>query len=198
MFANMYAVLTTLYGDNPRISDWLGIGPTLTSFSGVAVASLTQAVVLGWAFFQLRDEAIDDLAEAVRTSGRERPKTTGPATMRPSRRRPDEPPDAGAPSGRADTAAARAAARAGDGVRRPARAGTWAPEAPLAPAGPTVLPAWDDARDATSLGPWAWFRARLGDRPARADRSATLTGERGGRIDKLDLWILAVLADRAC
>ena len=55
-FANMYVVLTTYYHDNPRISDWLGTGDLFASPWGVAIASITQAVVLGWAFFQLRDE----------------------------------------------------------------------------------------------------------------------------------------------
>ena len=69
----MYAVLTTLYGDNPQITDWLGIGDTLTSLSGVALASVTQAAVFGWAFFQLRDGALDDLEEVVRTAGHREP-----------------------------------------------------------------------------------------------------------------------------
>jgi len=49
------------------------------------------------------------------------------------------------------------------------------------------------ARDAGSLGPWAWFRARLNDTPVRADRSGLLERERGGRLDKLDLWVIVVL-----
>src|SRR5207244_4942477 len=61
MFANMYVVLTTWYPQNPRISDWLGIGPTLASFWGIAIASLTQPAVLGWAFLQLRPDAIEGL-----------------------------------------------------------------------------------------------------------------------------------------
>ena len=44
------------------------------------------------------------------------------------------------------------------------------------------------------MGPWAWFKARMGDRPLRADRSADLQGERGGRLDRLDVWMLVVLA----
>ena len=71
-FANMYVVLTTYYPDNPQISDWLGIGQTLASPWGVAIASLIQAAILGWAFFQLRDEATEGLAENVLQAGRDR------------------------------------------------------------------------------------------------------------------------------
>ena len=57
-----------------------------------------------------------------------------------------------------------------------------------------VAPRWASPDEAGALGPWAWFKARLGDRPVRADRSAELDGERGGRIDRLDVWMLVVLA----
>ena len=43
------------------------------------------------------------------------------------------------------------------------------------------------------LGLTGWFRHRLGERSIRADRSRSLTGERGGRLDRLDLWFLVVL-----
>ena len=43
------------------------------------------------------------------------------------------------------------------------------------------------------LGLTGWFRQRLGERSIRADRSRSLTGERGGRLDRLDLWFLVVL-----
>src|SRR4029079_12978909 len=59
----------------------------------------------------------------------------------------------------------------------------------------TVYPAWDgQGGDAVALGPWAWFRARLADTPLRGDRSRLLDRERGGRLDKLDLWFMALLA----
>ena len=38
-----------------------------------------------------------------------------------------------------------------------------------------------------------WFRGLLETRPIRPDRSATLAGERGGRLDRLDLWFMVVL-----
>src|SRR6185436_5099535 len=67
--------------------------------------------------------------------------------------------------------------------------------APPDAAAGAVYPVWDNqGGDAVALGPWAWFRARLADSPLRGDRSRLLEGERGGRLDKLDLWFIAVLA----
>ena len=56
------------------------------------------------------------------------------------------------------------------------------------------MPSWELDRDAGSLGPLGWLRARLGDSPVRADRTRLLEGERGGRLDRLDAWVLVVLA----
>ncbi len=58
----------------------------------------------------------------------------------------------------------------------------------------TLLPAWSATRDSAPLGPIAWLRARLADPPIRADRSRELNAERGGRLDRLDVWVLALLA----
>ncbi|HYK95242.1 MAG TPA: phospholipid carrier-dependent glycosyltransferase [Candidatus Dormibacteraeota bacterium] len=196
-FANMYVVLTTYYPNNPQISDWLGIGQELALPWGVAIASVIQAAILGWAFFQLRDEATEGLAEDVELAGRG---GVGRPLLRNWFRRPaiasaaadfhdfDEldaahdalPAASSAPAGWTNTsigpAPAPAAAEAG------------------AAGAVTLLPAWETTRDAGALGPWAWFRARLNDTPVRADRTRLLERERGGRLDKLDLWVLVVLA----
>src|SRR5207247_9790230 len=42
-FLNMYVVLTTIYRDNPHISDWLGIGGRSPSTPGVSPTALTAA-----------------------------------------------------------------------------------------------------------------------------------------------------------
>ena len=173
--ANMYVVLTTYYPGNPNISDWLGIGQSLSSYGGVAVAALTQAAILGWTFVQLRGEAAEGLAEDVAAAGR---------------------PPAG-PYRHSDTPAP--ALDLEDMPLLP-----WAPTPALpvvahatrsrALASAAVAPVWDSTRDAGGLSPWAWVRARLGDSPVRADRSRLLDDERGGRLDRLDAWVLAVLA----
>jgi predicted membrane-bound dolichyl-phosphate-mannose-protein mannosyltransferase len=200
MFANMYVVLTTWYSTNPNIHDWLGLGPTLASFWGIAIASLTQAAVLGWAFVQLRQEAIEGLAEDVARAAEPGQTSRLGRWFGPTAPEPDLDDDAG---GSAEGAA-------GDGaidepLAEPA-AGLlprWAafsrPAAAYGLAGAgagagTVVPVWDDPNEAIGIGPWAWFKARLADTPLRANRSRTLERERGGRLDRLDVWMLAILA----
>ncbi len=194
-FANMYVVLTTYYPANTNISDWLGIGQALSSYTGVAVAAAAQAAILAWTFFQLREEAVEDLAADVAMAGREYDEQARLARWlgRPA---PEPDPDA------IDRGEAPGAAGL---PPPPGRSLRWAPDL----AGPSrpgvvgggaaaaereVAPRWLEPDEAGPLGPWAWFRARLNDRPVRADRSSELRGERGGRLDRLDVWILAVLA----
>ena len=56
-----------------------------------------------------------------------------------------------------------------------------------------TMPTWSRRPSMGELGLVGWFRQRLGERSIRADRSRSLTGERGGRLDRLDLWFLVVL-----
>jgi Gpi18-like mannosyltransferase len=191
MLANLYVVLTTWYPTNPRISDWLGIGPTLASFWWIAAAGIIQAAVLAWTFFQLRQEAVEGLAEDVDLGGRggaALPGTLGPATDAGADEDLDLEPGLEEPTGGMVPRWASAFARPSPGAALGSGGATWP-----AVAG-TVSPAWSDPDDAVGFGPWAWFRARLADTPLRADRSRTLEGERGGRFDRLDVWVLAVLA----
>ena len=64
---------------------------------------------------------------------------------------------------------------------------------PARPAAGALLPTWTARPGFAELGLIGWFRARLGDAPIRPDRSALLAGERGGRLDRLDLWLVVVL-----
>ncbi|HUG28934.1 MAG TPA: phospholipid carrier-dependent glycosyltransferase [Candidatus Limnocylindria bacterium] len=195
-FANMYVVLTTYYHDNPQISDWLGIGPTLAAPWGVAVASITQALVLGWAFFQLREEAVEGIAEDVVFAGDGYRGSRLPAWLGRALPEPDtddeDPLDHPADVETDGRAAGQSAWLAGEMAADAVAPVAVAPVAALTPG--TVLPAWDQERDAGSLGPVGWLRARLGDSPVRADRSRILDVERGGRLGRLDVWVLAVLA----
>jgi len=77
-FANMYAIITSFGYGTPNIQDWLGIAPAILSFQGVAIAALAQVIVFVWAFLQLRDDRLDELAEGV--------------TPEPERWRPAQPP----------------------------------------------------------------------------------------------------------
>ena len=45
----------------------------------------------------------------------------------------------------------------------------------------------------TEIGPIGWLRARIAETPIRPDRSRLLHASGGGRLDRLDLWILVVL-----
>ena len=194
MLANMYVVLTTWY-ENPNIHDWLGIGPTLASFWGIAIASLTQAFVLGWAFLQLGEEAIAGLVDDVALAGRSAEPSRLAVWL--GRGGPD------ADVGDLDEGPAVGWPAEADGFRDEEGRGQ-TPGRGLVPgwagasgsrAGPgAVSPAWESSSGAIAMGPWAWFRARLADTPLRGDRSRLLEGERGGRLDKLDAWFLVVLA----
>ena len=76
-FANMYVVLTTLYPNNPSITDWLGIGPFLRSEVGVVAAALAHTLAFGWALLQLRSGARATLEDELAASA-ERPSDDDP------------------------------------------------------------------------------------------------------------------------
>src|SRR5436309_3206574 len=171
-FLNMYVVLTTIYRDNPHISDWLGIGGAIHSTAGVSLIALTAAAVAVWSFVQLRSRARRSLAADVVASAAaddagweaewadevEAPDLTG-----------DEAFDRGEPTG-------------------------WGrPRTALLPATAVAVPTWSDPPSLAELGPIECFRAKLAERPVRANRSRALHDEPPGRFDRLDLWILAVL-----
>ncbi|HEU0243239.1 MAG TPA: phospholipid carrier-dependent glycosyltransferase, partial [Candidatus Limnocylindrales bacterium] len=94
----------------------------------------------------------------------------------------------------------------------PATALAAAPTAPALAAAPTLataaraaparsagadperkVPAWYDRASWADVGPIGWLRARVNETPIRPDRSRLLHREGGGRLDRLDLWILVVL-----
>src|SRR5205085_5802745 len=96
-----------------------------------------------------------------------------------------EPIDEGLPL--ADVPTYAPAVRAGAGVF--GRPGVW-------PAGPEpgrARDSWAGAPGAADAGLWASFRRAVTARPIRADRTHALEGERGGRVDRLDLWVVIVL-----
>ncbi len=89
---------------------------------------------------------------------------------------------AGGPSTRGAGGVAPALATAGTATAAAADGG-WAP----------AMPTWSTRASLADIGLVGWIRTRLAERPARADRSRTLLGEGGGRLDRLDAWILVVL-----
>ena len=221
-FANLYVVLVNYYPNNPMISDWLGVGPVLASWTGVAVAAVTQTVVFGWTFLQLREEAVEDVSADIALAGRDateqsrlarwlgRPPPESdldaidhlpapgsaagiarPIPWTPMSQPPEARPLPRWANALAGSPATQEYGLVGVGAGAGAHVGTGAggtPDLDL-----DVVPRWAQP-DEAGPGPWAWFKARLGDRPVRADRSALLPGERGGRLDRLDIWMLAILA----
>ncbi|MFL5755573.1 MAG: phospholipid carrier-dependent glycosyltransferase [Chloroflexota bacterium] len=192
-FLNMYVVLTTIYPDNPQIADWLGIGPGIRSATGVTAIAITISVAFLWSLTQLRDSARQRLAVEIAAAAR-------------SRYDEDEAERVGGPAGRGPTGWSRfpgaeaglgtsMAAATGDEQRYGspdfASSGGLAADAVLTPG--SLVPAWLDRTSSVIAGPVGWLRERFDETPIRPDRSRLLTGERGGRLDRVDLWLLLVL-----
>jgi hypothetical protein len=197
-FANMYVVLTTLYPpEDPALNpvrDWLGIGPMIRSQVGVTLVAILHTGAFVWALLQVRasrrERLEDELAEA-------RLVDLGEA---PARWSLDDGPDAspwvGVPPGAGDPGPASApppGAGAGVGAGATLALTTAAPTADAPRTGTRTLPTWSERPSLAEAGLVGWIRTRLADRPVRADRSRTLVGEGGGRLDRLDVWLLAVL-----
>jgi hypothetical protein len=182
-FANMYVVLTTLYPDNPSISDWLGIGSFLRSEAGVVAAALAHTIAFVWALLQLRGGARATLEDEL-VASTEPPDPESAEAEPEVGSMPSPIPGAAVVSWSSASAAKPAAAPAG-----PDAAGIATPMAAAA----VALPAWSPRRSFSEAGITGWLRDRATDLPIRPDRSASLHGERGGRFDRLDVWILLVL-----
>ncbi|HYN70143.1 MAG TPA: phospholipid carrier-dependent glycosyltransferase [Candidatus Eisenbacteria bacterium] len=227
-FANLYAVLTILY-PGVRIRDWLGIGPTLVSYWGVAVIAIAHTAVFLWVLSELRPAALRRLGGEIRAESDE---AEGLGALEPAWRVAEprlpvaepalaaaapmlslsEPNMSGAePAAAADDAWLAAETTAEPDVAVPPPGVMMPPSTglewrdvvgrrpvhgarPLLEASPPVVrPVWNERPPAGELGPIEWLRSRLRDRPIRPDRTGALAGEGGGRLDRLDLWLLAVL-----
>ncbi len=175
VFLNMYAVLTNPFYENPGISDWLGIGPLIRSESSIAVIALINGAVFLWACAQLRAGARNGLAEDL----------AGEAACARAEDEPPEPVPAVTPGPPPSFPAVR------ETSVRPAVASPLVSAPAFASAVP--LPTWTPRPTYAELGVLGWFKARLNEAPIRPDRSVTLRSERGGRLDRLDLWLLVVL-----
>ena len=171
-FLNMYAVLTTIYPDNPSIDDWLGIGGGITSQVGVTMIAVMHTAVFLWALVQLRPAARRAL-DAELEAGRQ------PDAW-------DEPVDAGPVRQAVPGLAASDGVAGADAGRMVAGTATVGEQRRL-------LPAWFDRSSLSDVGPIPWLKARINETPIRPDRSAQLAREGGGRFDRLDVWLLIVL-----
>jgi len=197
-FLNMYVVLTTIYPDNPSVSDWLGIGPTVRSYAGVAFVAALHTAAFAWGMVQLRPGARSTLALELADGGQEPDARTAPtpavpaaspasATATPT---PTAPTPTAAPTSAATPASPASAIAAPTSAARVTAAAV--PRQPTVPRGRRV-PAWYDRSRWGALGPIGWLRSRMRETPIRPDRSRELAREGGGRLDRLDIWILVVL-----
>jgi C-terminal four TMM region of protein-O-mannosyltransferase/Dolichyl-phosphate-mannose-protein mannosyltransferase len=189
-FANMYVVLTTLYPPKEpelnAVRDWLAIGPFLRSQAAVTIMAIMHTAAFGWALLQLRAGARERLTDELAEARLE-------AAVPERRRRP-----MGAAGATATAVSVSAPLPAAAAVPAAAAAAVVsAASSDLAPAESSDetadLPTWSARASLAESGLFAWIRSRLLERPLRADRSRTLIGERGGRLDRLDVWILVVL-----
>ena len=172
-FLNMYVVLTTLYPNNYGIRDWLHIGGTIRGTTWVTILSLATLAAALWIFAQIRPGAVARVQRNVEDSTEDDWAEVDDTDDRdwPARER------------------LRPAARSAGAASTVGAAATPA----FAVAAEADMPTWSEPPSFVELGPWAWFRAKLAERPVRADRSRALEREPAGRLDKLDLWILVVL-----
>ena len=219
MLLNMYVVLTTLYPDNTNVPDWFGIGPMLREAPAITVIALAQLAVFLWTVGQLRGSARERLAMDVEGASLDEPDVDdvedapfpaelvldGPGRAPAGSARSASADDPGADAagdlaGAArrvpwaaprSPAAASAAADAPGSRRTPSAPGLSALDRRIA-RGARLLPAWE-ARGYDDRSWWARLRDRMAETPTRPDRSRLLVREPRGRLDRLDLWILAVL-----
>ena len=167
-FLNLYVVLTTLFDHSEvGVVDWLGIGEAIRSQAGVTVIAMIHLVGFAWAFVQLRADNRDRLADEIAEAG---VRDAWPARAAVG---------AGtAASGTAALAHATGLEPPDATDRRPEADGGW-----RTPVGDALA----------SIGLVDWIRTRLAARSVRADRTALLATEGGGRLDRLDVWLLIVL-----
>ncbi len=81
---------------------------------------------------------------------------------------------------------------AADAGRTGRRAGRDA-AAVAAGAAAATMPRWTARGTFDEIGIVAWFKTRYNDPGIRPDRTASIRHEGGGRLDRLDLWIVVVL-----
>jgi hypothetical protein len=186
VFLNMYWALTLPFYANPGISDWLGIESAIGSEAGIAVLALLNGAVFVWSVSQLRVRARDRLAGEMAAAGPiDEP---GPSAWVPVGAGLSEGAAAGGGAGLGAAASELPASRLA--VAGPPPTGV---AAPAVAAAAVTLPTWTSRPTFEQLGLVGWFRERLNEPPIRPDRSATIRNEGGGRLDRLDLWLVVVL-----
>ncbi|HEY3333627.1 MAG TPA: phospholipid carrier-dependent glycosyltransferase [Candidatus Limnocylindrales bacterium] len=192
-FLNMYVVLVDLYGYmNPSVSDWLGIGPAIRSFGGVTFVAILHTAVLVFGLLQLRGSARRTLALELGDGRMEAGARPEPAPV-PVPRALDGVAAMATPARPDAEFAPIPAVPAVPAAAAGARADPTPANGPSMPDPDRRVPAWYERASWAEAGPLGWLRARVNETPIRPDRSRLLHREGGGRLDRLDLWILVVL-----
>jgi hypothetical protein len=155
----------------------------------VATASIAQLVVFVWAFAQLRDDRLEELAEEI--AGDDADSVWTPSSGSIGNRLVPGPTPSLAVAA-AGPGPAAVIAGSGTAMASPSPYAYRPSATPPAPED-ALVPVWDEPMGAAD-GILGWFRERFAARPIRPDRTAALAGEGGGRLDRLDLWVIAVLA----
>jgi Gpi18-like mannosyltransferase len=191
-FLNMYVVLTTVFASyqSPGIVDWLGIGPMVRSTPWVVTIALVNSATAIWVFVQLRQSAFEALRREL-SRGLAGWAGAPVSAVIASRRRDEgvEPVDDGADLVPGSPVSAASSGGSTGGVAPVA----WAPAAAAAASDAVTMPTWTEPASAVDVGVIEWLRQKIMARPIRPDRTKGLEREPGGRLDKLDLWILVVL-----
>ena len=167
-FANLYAILLTPYFKNPGIKDWLGIGDAIRSPTGVTVIVIVHVAVFAWILTELRRGAVSRLGREAIVDARWELADTYDDEFGPLAGN-DIDAEVDPTLTSVDPAGERVAASSG-GHEPPARY--------------------------AETGPRHGLRLPFGLGAIRTllpDRSRRLHGEGGGRFDRLDLWLLAVI-----
>ena len=185
-FANLYAVLLIPYFQNPGIKDWLGMADAIRSPVGVATVAAIHFAAFVFAVTELRPAALRRLdREAIDAALWEADEDAVAADATDGGWIGG---DTSAPSGGPGTAGEAVAATTAAGGAVAGRVVAAPPSA-----GPAI--AWDEASFAAERDP-GWLPLPFGLARIRTllpDRSRRLHGEGGGRLDRLDLWLLVVI-----
>ena len=210
VFANMYVVLTSLYADNPGVRDWLQIAGAIRSSEGVTVVAISLLCVFLFALTELRGGALRRLAQEFRSragpaqaEGDDLAGISWAERLFVGQGRIGSEPASGSGAGAGSPAASNSTVVVPIPVTTssPApivmSAGNETPPRPTGSAAAATLapqPAtWRERPTVIDAGYRGWLRSRLFERPIRPDRSRALHGERGGRLDRLDVWLILVL-----
>jgi hypothetical protein len=182
VFLNMYAALTNPFYQNPKIVDWLGIGTVIRGSEPIiAILAVVNGLAFIWTFTQLRGRAHRRLTDELALASLEDADSPPVVPVAPPAASDGHVTGPVAPTAAVEPGGGNPALPPPDAL------------APGASAAAIALPTWTPRPSFDDIGVVAWFRSRLNDPPVRPDRTALLRREGGGRLDRVDAFVLVVL-----